>query len=111
MTTNNKVAWPPVLSNVMKFNVPFTSISLVYEDGEVFKDVKGRFLKCAGPFNDFHGEKLPISWVVGYDEDFLEEVGLSLKFVNIMEQTMVLYPSDTVSSQYWEPGKIEYVQD
>ena len=111
MTTNDKVVWPPDLTGVMKFNIPFTSISLVYEDGEVFKDVKDRFLKCAGPFNDFYGETLPMSWVIGYDEDYLKENNISLKFVNIMDQEMVLYPDDTINSQYWEPSKIEYVQD
>ena len=103
ITEEDSIEWPLKVDRVMRFTVPISSVLIKDEDGEEVADVTGRFKRCMGPNNDFHGKKLPMSWVIGYEDSYIEDCVLELK--NSLNQTRNVKPDELISSEILELGK------
>ena len=111
ITPKNNISWPPLISREMKFNIPIVKVELIDSNGEIMRDVTSRFVRCAGPHNDFFNEKVPIAWVVEYDEAFMEDDNIKIRITNTLNQYIMKTPRDIITSQYWEQDKIQSYQD
>ena len=76
--------WPVKINQSMHFTIPMTEAYIVRANGEIWKDVTNRVKSCLGPKKDFHGNELPMEWVVEYEMGFLEEENLHLEIKNMM---------------------------
>ena len=110
ITRKNNISWPIEISREMKFNIPINKVEILDSDDELIRDVTSRFLRCAGPHNDFFNEEIPISWVVEYEESYLDEGEFTIRITNALNQYIMKKPSDHLTPQYWEQDKIQCIQ-
>ncbi len=55
-TRNMDFSWPPKISDTMKFTPPYVKAELLDKDGNVVRDVTGKFKRYAGPYGNFYNE-------------------------------------------------------
>lgn len=55
-TRNMDFSWPPIISDDMKFTLPYVKAELIDDNGNVIKDVTYKFKNYAGPYGNFYNE-------------------------------------------------------
>lgn len=83
LTRNKEFKWPPTKKSGVSFHIPLKSAVLMDVSGKPVKDVLGKIIRYAGPYNDFYGNDIKIEDMFWYSREVYNEYPI-IKLTNIL---------------------------
>lgn len=83
LTRNKEFKWPPKKKPGVSFHIPLKSALLMDVSGKPVKDVLGKIIRYAGPYNDFYGNDIKIEDMFWYSREVYNEYPI-IKLTNIL---------------------------
>lgn len=83
LTRNKEFDWPPKKKSGVSFHIPLKSALLMDVSGKPVKDVLGKIIRYAGPYNDFYGNDIKIEDMFWYSREVYNEYPI-IKLTNIL---------------------------
>lgn len=99
ITSDINTTWPVNFNNVISFNIPLMSATLLDVNDKPVRDITNKVRRYAGPKGDFHGQNVPIRDMLYYEEETLKNEYPKIKLVNVLGMTKFVssYEDDITS--------------
>jgi hypothetical protein len=90
ITMDIKSPWPVTFNNTISFSIPMISVTLLDSNNKPVRDITNKVRRYAGPKSDFHGQDVPIKYMLYYEEETLKNEYPKIKLVNALGLTKVV---------------------